>query len=229
MVRRKRRKVLVPFLDIINMKYLKKYKIFEGSIKDFIPDNWVKLNSIGCVLDPNTGTIYPLLKRNGGYDPDGLNIEDGDVELSEVGEVDMKIINDLWLSTEPYIKDKIDQKVINTLKDLSLEYIDDGFTLYYYVYIGNSDSKPAAYGVFNHKRDKFTYSRRFQDDINRIKGYTGEILYSFGLIGSITIISKALHDIKKKKELSISKEVLDTLRLITDYDNIEIDKRTINN
>ena len=206
------------------MKHLKGYKIFEAAGK-LLPSTWIKLFSIGHVLDPETGWLYPLYSNGIYYEDDnGLNIEWGDASLDGISDKDMKVIDDLWKSVEPIVKDKIDFDLIDKLKDLSLDAIDDGFTLHYAIYLGKKEDidhseagyteskspQRIAYGTFNHQLDKFTYNRKFPKNYKKVLE-NNEVLYSFRLGSRLNT-----------NGYDVSEEILRTLKDITGYDNIEV-------
>ena len=101
------------------MRYLKIYEEF-----DTIPSNFIRLDSIGHVLDPEEGVIYAMWKR-GGYDQENPYEADGDDEsLEGLSDEDREIVNKYLLSCEPVIKNKINWNLIQTAKDIALDYLD---------------------------------------------------------------------------------------------------------
>jgi hypothetical protein len=146
-------------------------------------------DSSGHVLDPNTGFIYPF---------DGIDTYDYDLSLyvdeidwESVSKEDRNTIDKYWISTEKYIQ--VDFDLLQDLKDLSLDYLDEGLTLWYEVMIslkpGPSQSGrgsrqkylKVAQGEFDHTQDKFEYSRYFLDDMQIVKDkyIPGELVYYF--------------------------------------------------
>jgi len=196
------------------MKHLKTYDMLFEAAGKLLPSNWVKLNSIGHVLDPKTGWIYPLYSNGIYYEDDnGLNIEWDDVSFDGISDKDMKFVDSLWKSVEPIIKDKIDFELIDKLKYLSLDAIDDGFTLYYSILVNSSIPKfkqRVAFGGFSHELNYFTYNRKFPDNFKKVMEQRNEdLLYSFRLAS------------RGNENGHIASEILKTLKDMTGYDNID--------
>lgn len=124
------------------MRYLKLYEEF-----DEIPSNFIRLDSIGHVLDPEEGVIYAMWKK-GGYDhenpyeiDDGNLVHDGEDQYADgLSNEDMSVIDKYLLSCEPVVKDKINFDLMQTAKEISLDFLDDGYTLVSQVLI-ESDEK----------------------------------------------------------------------------------------
>ena len=100
------------------MRYLKLYEEHNS-----IPDNFIRLDSIGHVLDPEEGVIYALLKK-GGYDSE--NPYEIEQDLNHISDEEKQIVDKYWTSCEDITKDRINWNLIQTAKDLSLEYLDEG-------------------------------------------------------------------------------------------------------
>jgi hypothetical protein len=197
------------------MKYLNEYKLFESAGK-LIPSDFVKLHSIGHVLDPKTGWIYPLYSNGIYYEDDnGLSIEWGDVSFDGINDKDMNFVDSLWKSVEPIIKDKIDFELIDKLKYLSLDAIDDGFTLYYSILVDSSLLKfkqRVSFGSFNHQFDHFVYSRKFPDNFKKVMDQRNDdLLYSFRLASR-----------GNGYNINMESEILKTIKDMTGYNNIDI-------
>lgn len=204
------------------MKYLSHYKLFEAAGK-LLPSNFVKLHSIDHALDPQTGWIYPLYRGGIYYEDDnGLSIEWGDVSFDGISDKDMKFVDGLWKSVEPIMKDKINFNILDELKDLSLEFIDEGFTLYYAIYLGKiGDENPlrVAYGGFNHQVNHFNYNRKFPQNFKLVMDKRDEdLLYSFRLASYNHVV---IHD-TVYTGFDASIEILPILKNLTGYDNIEV-------
>jgi hypothetical protein len=112
---------------------MKHLKLFNEH--NTIPSNFIRFNSIGHVLDPDNGTIYAIWKK-GGYDHENP-YEVDEHEIQGLDDNDLKTLNKYWLYSEPFVKEKINWKLIETTKDLSLDYLDDGCRLIIYVFIGD--------------------------------------------------------------------------------------------
>jgi hypothetical protein len=145
------------------MRYLKIYEEF-----DEIPSNFIRLDSIGHVLDPNRGIIYPMLKR-GGYDEengyDGFCVDE--VEIQGLSQEDRELLDRYWISVEPLVGDKINFDLIETAKDLSLEYLDSGMRLIVYVFI----SEILVFTeIFSHDRESCEYPKYFKNRLDIITG-----------------------------------------------------------
>ncbi len=193
-------------------------KLFESEKHGkLIPSNWIKLNSIGHVLDSETGWLYPLYSNGIYYEDDnGYSIEWGDVSFDGISDEDMEITDSLWKSVEPIVKDRIDFELIDKLKDLSLDAIDDGFTLYYRVTIKGIrplEHESIAFGGFNHQIDRFAYNRKFPKNFQHVMNNHNDIFYIFGL---------SSRESTEDMEQEVNDKVLKTLKDITGYDNIEV-------
>jgi len=140
------------------MRYLKLYE------EHTIPSNFIRLDSIGQVLDPNRGLIYPMLKR-GGYDEEnGYDVDEQ--EIQGLSQEDREVLDGYWLSVEPLVGDKINFDLIETAKDLSLEYLDSGMRLIVYVFI----SEILVFTeIFSHDRESCEYPKYFKNRLDIIK------------------------------------------------------------
>jgi hypothetical protein len=142
------------------MRYLKIYEEF-----DEIPDHFIRLMSIGHVLDPNEGIIYAMWKK-GGYDHEnGYDVDE--IEIQGLSEEDRELLDGYWISVEPLVKDKINFDLIETAKDLSLEYLDSGMRLIIYVFI----SEILVFTeIFSHYRESVEYPKYFKNRLDIITG-----------------------------------------------------------
>lgn len=149
------------------MKYLKLYEQFNE-----IPNNFIRLDSIGHVLDPNEGLIYALLKR-GGYDRENpYDVDEHEVQGLSIE--DMEVLDKYWLSVDTLVKYKINFDLIETTKELALDYLDEGDRLIIYAFI----SDILVYTeIFSHDVESVKYPKYFKkrldiinnsDDINYI-------------------------------------------------------------
>ena len=127
------------------MKYLKKYsKVFEWKSEP-IPDNFIDLQSIGHVMDPDTGRVYAKLTR-GGYDIENPYwVED---EMGNLSDDDVKIVDEYITYSKDVID--VDDKLINNIKDFLLDLIDN----HYKVSIGiECNTIHVLTKLFGRKRD----------------------------------------------------------------------------
>ena len=158
---------------------------------DTIPDNFIRLDSIGHVLDPDEGIIYAMWKR-GGYDHEnGYDVDE--VEVQGLDERDKDLLDRHWLSVEPLVKDKINFDLIDTAKDLSLDYLDQGMRLIIYVFI---DDILVYTQIFNHDSGKVEYPKYFKHKLDSISE-------SLNVVYRIRLDDKNYHySSVKSKELS---------------------------
>ena len=105
------------------MKYLKLFLEHNE-----IPSHFIDLDSIGYVLDPNTGFMYAKWKK-GGYDHENGYEVDFDGTIEGVSPEEGLELSKWWKSCEEMVGDKINWEMINMAKDLSLDYLDEGLDL----------------------------------------------------------------------------------------------------
>lgn len=170
------------------MKYLKLYENFGHGISS-IPDNFIMLNSIGHVLDPETGLMYAIWK-NGGYDIENP-YEVCDNGIEDISDEEREIVDKYYLSCEDVIKTKINWKLIQMAKDLSLEYLDEGNELKIkviatetktqlrrYLRINRLGNKIFVYNeIFSHEEDNIIWNKYFPNKMNIVKN--GFLAYEF--------------------------------------------------
>jgi hypothetical protein len=177
------------------MKYLKIYEDFGT-----IPDNFIRLDSISYVLDPQEGVIYAMLK-NGGYEHDAPWEVIYD-DLVDVSDEDMEIINKYFLSCQPVIETKINWELIQTAKDVSLDYLDEkhGLFLAIQTFVKSDEKKPTVgflpdnsgdfinylvYScIFSHSSNTKEYTRFFPKKMEIVKSKSEEIGYCFWFASS---------------------------------------------
>jgi hypothetical protein len=111
------------------MKYLKLYEEH-----DTIPDNFIRLNSIGHVLDPEEGVIYAMWKR-GGYDHENPYDVSYDGSIEGLSDEDREIVDKYWISIESVVKQRINWELVENAKDISLDYLDEGYYLNIQVFV----------------------------------------------------------------------------------------------
>ena len=172
------------------MKYLKLFENFGHGITS-IPDNFIRLDSIGHVLDPEKGLMYAVWK-NGGYDSENPYEVDYEFEhmmeydngIENISDEEKKIVDKYWLSCEDIKKDEINWKLIEMAKDLSLDYLDEGNELKIkviatetktHLMIGN---KIFVYNeIFSHGENNITWNKYFPNKMNIVKN--GFLTYEF--------------------------------------------------
>lgn len=162
------------------MKYLKLYEEYDSMT---IPDNFIRLDSIGHVLDPETGLMYALLKK-GGYDYENPYEVEYDNGIENISDEEKQIVDKYWLSCEDIKKDEINWKLIQMAKDLSLDYLDEGNELKIkvmateiktHLMIGN---KIFVYDeTFSHGENNITWNKYFPNKMNIVKN--GFLAYEF--------------------------------------------------
>ena len=162
------------------MKYL---KLFEEYDSETIPDNFIRLDSIGHVLDPEKGLMYAVWK-NGGYDIENPYEVEYDNGIENISDEEKKIVDKYWLSCEDIKKDEINWKLIEMAKDLSLDYLDEGNELKIkviatetktHLMIGN---KIFVYNeIFSHEENNITWNKYFPNKMNIVKN--GFLAYEF--------------------------------------------------
>ena len=140
------------------MKYIKLYEEF-----DEIPNNFIRLDSIGHVLDPNEGLIYAIWKK-GGYDHEnGYDVDE--VEVQGLSIEDREVLDKYWLSVDTLVKDKINFDLIETTKELALNYLDEGDRLIIYAFI----SDILVYTeIFSHDVKSVKYPKYFKTKLDII-------------------------------------------------------------
>lgn len=147
------------------MRYLKLYEEHNS-----IPDNFIRLNSIGHVLDPEEGLIYAMWKR-GGYDHEnGYEIDDDGQYADGLSNEDMSVIDKYWLSCEPFFKDRINFDLMQTAEEISLDYLDDGYTLISQVLIESDEKDEDSDDFIDYLVYSGILSLRFSD--RNVKKYT---------------------------------------------------------
>ena len=165
------------------MRYLKLYEEY-----DTIPANFIKLMSIGHVLDPEEGVIYAMWKK-GGYDHENPYDVGYDESIDGISDEDMELVNVYWLTCKPFIESKMNWELIQTAKDASLDYLDEGFKLNINVFVlGKSEvhfanDKLLVYSeLFSHDKNDYPgeYFRDFfPNKMEMVK--SGDLYYRFSL------------------------------------------------
>jgi hypothetical protein len=158
------------------MKYLKLFENFGHGITS-IPDNFIRLDSIGHVLDPEKGLMYAVWK-NGGYDHENPYDVQGDNGIESISDEEKQIVDKYWLSCEDIKKDEINWKLIEMAKDLSLDYLDEGNQLRIDVVVTENINRAFTYEdilfyvyqeVFSHNDVFKKWFKYFPSKMNVIK------------------------------------------------------------
>lgn len=157
------------------MRYLKLFENFGHGISS-IPDNFIRLDSIGHVLDPEKGLMYAVWK-NGGYDIENPYDVQGDNGIESISDEEKQIVDKYWLSCEDIKKDEINWKLIEMAKDLSLDYLDEGNELRIDVVVTENINRAFTYEdilfdvyqeTFSHNQDDIKWEKYFSKKINII-------------------------------------------------------------
>jgi len=157
------------------MRYLKLYEEF-----DEIPSNFIRLDSIGHVLDPEEGIIYAMWKK-GGYDHENPYEAGDDESLEGLSDEDGEIVDKYLLSCEPFVKQIINFDLVETTKDLSLDYLDDGYYLNIQVLVEDfqNGTRHLVYSEsFSHDFNNKEYKKFFPVNTKFIKE-SKELVYRF--------------------------------------------------
>jgi hypothetical protein len=202
------------------MKYLKLYEEFEEFSEPAyyeIPSNFVRLDSIGHVLDPEEGVIYAMWKK-GGYDHENPYEVGDDESLEGVSDEDREIVDKYLLSCESFVKDKINWDLIQTAKDIALDYLDEIYDLALVSQVLiESDEKDEddfidylVYSeLFSHSYDKKEFQKWFPKRMKAVKSKS-ELIYRFWFVGK--------HGDNKIDEFN--KEIFDRLKGMFPEENI---------
>ena len=170
------------------MRYLKLYENFEQGISS-IPDNFIRLDSIGHVLDPEKGLMYAVWK-NGGYDHENPYDVQGDNGIESISDEEKQIVDKYWLSCENFIKNKINWELIQMAKDLSLDYLDENNELIIRVMSsetktynkeGHRSGRDITFDVykeiFSHEENNIIWNKYFPNKMSIIEN--GFLAYHF--------------------------------------------------
>jgi hypothetical protein len=154
------------------MRYLKLYEEHNS-----IPDNFIRLDSIGHVLDPEEGVMYAMWKK-GGYDYENPYKVGDDESIEGLDDEDRQIVDKYLLSCEDITKDRINWDLIQTAKDLSLDYLDEGNQLRIDVVVTENINRAFTYEdilfdvyqeVFSHNDVFKKWFKYFPSKMNVIK------------------------------------------------------------
>jgi len=209
------------------MRYLKLYEEF-----DEIPSNFIRLDSIGHVLDPEEGVIYAMWKK-GGYDHENPYEVGDDESLEGISDEDREIVDKYLLSCESFVKDKINWDLIQTAKEISLDFLDDGYTLVSQVLIESdekdedSDEDSSIFNfidylvyseMFSHRftiENEKKYSKFFSNRMKVVKSKS-DLIYRFWL----TPVSYSTFKGTANEIDEFNKEIFDRLKGMFPDENI---------
>jgi hypothetical protein len=108
------------------------------------------------------------------------------IKLYKIFESSLGLLDDMPIDIKDLFSNHINYDLIQEMKDLSLEYIDDGYTLYYSIYVNdgkvlNNSWKLLLNAEFNHEIDKIIYNTYFNMDNNFNRLGKISIGYSVGI------------------------------------------------
>ena len=209
------------------MKYLKKYKQLLESKE--IPGNYIILNSIGHVLDPDSGLIYAIFKK-GGYDKEnGYEIDDEVID--SLSDEERKEVESYISTGEDIFNERVDSDLINDVDDILLnitdmirEYDDPSYgdwveagtinIWYHRVYsdresIGFNKLWPAEKRTA--KKGNVIYTFRIYD----ITSFTNKI--TSGKAASLSLLSSETINLSDDKKVEIVSTIIDTLTRLVFY------------
>lgn len=158
------------------MRYLKLF--LEHSE---IPDYFIDLDSVGYVLDPNTGMMYAKWKK-GGYDHENGYEVDFDDTIEGVSPEEELELSKWWRSCEDTVGNKINWQMINMAKDLSLDYLDEGLELSIQVLASKFSGEQKTqvyYEHFSHKSNSIKWYKYFPEKMKIVTD--GLLQYKFML------------------------------------------------
>lgn len=163
------------------MKYLKLYRLFESNTGNGL----IQLVSINQFFDPGEGILYPVrfkivgnaldIYGDGECDRDNPYIlndnPSGFLRTIGASEEDIEIVQSSLQSTEEHAKNKINWELIETAKDLSLSYLDDGSRLCVYVFTKDSNIGDVLcyVEIFSHNDSAKRWMSLFRNKIEVIK------------------------------------------------------------
>lgn len=166
-------------INIYNVKYIDLFEAYskssEPSRTRTTPKNWIVLNSIGYILNPENGFAYPVAKDGSTYYLDELFDSQGDGGFGgfhSLSEEDQKIVDQYYKSTESLVKNHINFDLIDTIKDASLDYVDNGMWLMFHVGAYNkfytTDTLQVYYEYFSKDKTYKEWSKYYKHDMDLI-------------------------------------------------------------
>lgn len=191
------------------MLYLKKFDSYTFTYPK-IPNDWIKLDSIGYVVNPQNGISYPMMRKDNTYEVD--NPHEAEVDgYNEISQDDLDLLKDVWVSTDKIIKNKINFNIIETLKDLSLDYVDDGMMLSCRVFcdefkLGSYMPIPVYYESLTKDKNHKHYAKYFLHKTNLIKSST-KMLYGFDILDWETSKDKKPYKSNSLAEKNVLKSI----------------------
>lgn len=146
------------------MKYLNKFNDAWTKFRR-APENFIKLEN--HYLDPINGVIYRINFSDkrfykdepiklGSYNSLGIILSDNDIE----------IVKKYYKSIEPIVKDSIDWELIQSIKDLSLDYLDKDYKVQVIVDVKTYKVYTES---FSHIEKWNEYEKYFEKEIEQIK------------------------------------------------------------
>ena len=146
------------------MKYLNKFNEAWTKFRR-APENFIKLEN--HYLDPINGVIYRI------HFSDKLFYEDEPIKLGSYNSLgirlsdnDIEIVKKYYKSIEPIVKDNIDWELIQSIKDLSLDYLDKDYKVQVIVDVKMYKVYTES---FSHIDKWNEYEKYFEKDIEQIK------------------------------------------------------------
>ena len=206
------------------MKYLKRFNESSDHAYRKIPDNWIKLNSIGYVLNQHTGDIYPMHK-DGTYDVYEL-FDAQEEPFHSLSEEDQETVDKYFKSSEPLLKNSINFELIDTLKDLSMDYIDEGVFLTIYVYSTSKQPKRdflVYYESFTSNDNFKEFSKFYKHDMDLLD--PSNLKYRFRVTNgeSKPSFNDNTYEYPYKRVYKVEKELLNIIKGIAKDSNWNID------
>jgi hypothetical protein len=156
--------------------------------------------------------------KKGGYDHENPYEVGDDESLEGISDEDREIVNKYLLSCESFVKDKINWDLIQTAKDIALDYLDEIYDLALVSQVLiESDEKDEddfidylVYSeLFSHSYDKKEFQKWFPKRMKVVK-FKSELIYRFWFVGK--------HRDNKIDEFN--KEIFDRLNEIFPEENI---------
>jgi hypothetical protein len=187
------------------MNYLKLYEDWKMS------DEYIRLDSIGYLLDPNKGVAYQL-NDDGSYDMDEpYDLDNADYFnyiLDDLSDEERELVDKYSLSCKEFVKSRINFDLIESAKDISLDYLDRNWTLSAQVFsnfFDEYDRKLLIYNnIFNHRMNMREYSYFFKNNMDKIKK-SNNISYRFWYIPDTSYSQKTPEE---QKEIDLANEDL---------------------
>jgi hypothetical protein len=178
--------------------------------------------------------------KKGGYDhengyeiDDGNLVHDGEDQYADgLSNEDISVIDKYLLSCEPVVKDKINFDLMQTAKEISLDFLDDGYTLVSQVLIESdekdedSDEDSSIFNfidylvyseMFSHRftiETEKKYSRFFSNRMKVVKSKS-DLIYRFWLAPDYSRFKGTANELNE-----FNKEIFDRLKGMFPDENI---------